>query len=279
MLGKLGQLDRGAPETNGPAIRPSLARDHVHHRGFSCTVRSDNAPELAWVHDQRKPIERAEPVEAYRYVVKHQRASLSHLLRGAVAGSRPGVRATGASVPASPGFPRPGVSGLPAFPSSRVWRGSVATESPAAVVARSRPSGDSAPLRSAWGDAAIGHGGGGRGGLRSAPHEALAESQRRPPECNQPVWQPKRHQHEERAQDEEPSLGRSSREKALAHVDHQGPEDRSHRVPRPPTATQITISIELAGLSSLGLMIPTCGTYNAPATPHRAADNDHTKSL
>ena len=32
------------------------------------------------------------------------------------------------------------------------------------------------------------------------------------------------------------------------------------RVPRPPSATQITISMELAGANSLGLMMPTCGT-------------------
>ena len=31
-------------------------------------------------------------------------------------------------------------------------------------------------------------------------------------------------------------------------------------VPRPPSATQITISIEFAGENSLGLMMPTCGT-------------------
>ena len=31
-------------------------------------------------------------------------------------------------------------------------------------------------------------------------------------------------------------------------------------VPRPPTATQITASIEKAGANSLGLMMPTCGT-------------------
>ena len=38
-------------------------------------------------------------------------------------------------------------------------------------------------------------------------------------------------------------------------------------VPRPPTAVQIAISIELAGDISPGLMMPTCGTYRAPATP------------
>ena len=42
-------------------------------------------------------------------------------------------------------------------------------------------------------------------------------------------------------------------------------------VARPPTAAQIAISIELAGLISLGLMMPTCGTYSAPATPHMTA--------
>lgn len=31
-------------------------------------------------------------------------------------------------------------------------------------------------------------------------------------------------------------------------------------VPRPPTATQITASIELVGANSPGLMMPTCGT-------------------
>ena len=31
-------------------------------------------------------------------------------------------------------------------------------------------------------------------------------------------------------------------------------------VPRPPTAVQMTTSMELAGSNSLGLMIPTCGT-------------------
>ena len=43
-------------------------------------------------------------------------------------------------------------------------------------------------------------------------------------------------------------------------------------VPRPPTATQIAISIELAGDISLGLMIPTCGTYSAPAMPQSTAE-------
>ena len=50
-------------------------------------------------------------------------------------------------------------------------------------------------------------------------------------------------------------------------------------VPRPPIATQITISIEFDGAISLGLMMPTCGTNSAPAMPHSTAENVHTKSL
>ena len=50
-------------------------------------------------------------------------------------------------------------------------------------------------------------------------------------------------------------------------------------VPRPPTATQMAISMELATLISEGLMMPTCGTYNAPAMPHSTADSVQMKSL
>ncbi len=50
-------------------------------------------------------------------------------------------------------------------------------------------------------------------------------------------------------------------------------------VPRPPTAAQITISIEFAGDISDGLMMPTCGTYSAPAIPHSTADKVQTNSL
>ena len=50
-------------------------------------------------------------------------------------------------------------------------------------------------------------------------------------------------------------------------------------VPRPPTATQITASIEFPGVNSLGLMMPTCGTYSAPPIPAMIADSTHTTSL
>ena len=51
------------------------------------------------------------------------------------------------------------------------------------------------------------------------------------------------------------------------------------RVPRPPMAVQMAISIELAGDISLGLMMPTCGAYNAPARPHMTAEMVHIPSL
>jgi hypothetical protein len=57
------------------------------------------------------------------------------------------------------------------------------------------------------------------------------------------------------------------------------PSTGPNRVPRPPTATQMAISTEFAGDISEGLMIPTCGTYSAPAMPQMAAESVQTKSL
>ena len=50
-------------------------------------------------------------------------------------------------------------------------------------------------------------------------------------------------------------------------------------VPRPPTAAQMAISMLAAGDISLGLMMPTCGTYSAPAMPHITADSVQMLSL
>ena len=50
-------------------------------------------------------------------------------------------------------------------------------------------------------------------------------------------------------------------------------------MPRPPTATQMTASIELIGANSPGLMMPTCGTYSAPATPAMIAETTKSQSL
>src|SRR4029453_6811231 len=65
----------------------------------------------------------------------------------------------------------------------------------------------------------------------------------------------------------------------LAPFTRNAPAMGPTSVPRPPTAVQIAISIEFAGDISPGLMIPTCGTYSAPAMPQITADNVHTKSL
>ena len=46
----------------------------------------------------------------------------------------------------------------------------------------------------------------------------------------------------------------------LAPFTRKEPPAAPISVPRPPTATQMTISMELAGYISLGLMIPTWGT-------------------
>jgi hypothetical protein len=59
--------------------------------------------------------------------------------------------------------------------------------------------------------------------------------------------QEQRHQHEEQAEEEEPVLGEATVKKLFAPLTspHRSPAPVS--VPRPPTATQIAISIELAG--------------------------------
>ncbi len=65
----------------------------------------------------------------------------------------------------------------------------------------------------------------------------------------------------------------------FAPLTNPAPSTGPIRVPRPPSATQMAASMELVGDISLGLMIPTCGTYNAPARPQSTADSVHTSSL
>ena len=50
------------------------------------------------------------------------------------------------------------------------------------------------------------------------------------------------------------------------------PRTAPYKKPLPPNATQTTISIDLIGENSPGLIIPTWGTYNAPAIPARTAE-------
>ena len=57
----------------------------------------------------------------------------------------------------------------------------------------------------------------------------------------------------------------------LAPLTRKAPTIGPISVARPPTAAHTAISIEAPVLISLGLMMPTCGTYSAPATPHITA--------
>src|SRR5688572_9388535 len=54
--------------------------------------------------------------------------------------------------------------------------------------------------------------------------------------------------------------GKACVKKLFAPFTAPAPRIAPASVPRPPTATQMAISIELAGDISLGLMMPTCGT-------------------
>src|SRR5262249_43287444 len=54
--------------------------------------------------------------------------------------------------------------------------------------------------------------------------------------------------------------GNACVKKLFAPFTRPAPKAAPTSVPRPPTATQMAISIELAGDISLGLMMPTCGT-------------------
>src|SRR6185436_17849796 len=54
--------------------------------------------------------------------------------------------------------------------------------------------------------------------------------------------------------------GRATVNQLLAPLTTNAPSTPPSRLPRPPTATQIAISIELLGWNSLGLMMPTWGT-------------------
>ena len=45
-------------------IGPGLAGDHIHHRRLAGAVRADDRAQFALLDDQRKPVQRLEPVEA-----------------------------------------------------------------------------------------------------------------------------------------------------------------------------------------------------------------------
>ena len=58
----------------------------------------------------------------------------------------------------------------------------------------------------------------------------------------------------------------------LAPLTMKAPMMGPIKVARPPTAAQTAISMLAAVLISPGLMMPTCGTYSAPAMPHITAE-------
>ena len=73
--------------------------------------------------------------------------------------------------------------------------------------------------------------------------------------------------------------GKATVNQLFAPLTKKAPTIGPMSVPRPPTAAQIAISMRLAGRISLGLMMPTCGTYSAPAMPHIIADSVQMLSL
>ena len=75
------------------------------------------------------------------------------------------------------------------------------------------------------------------------------------------------------------SSGSTPVNQVFAKLTTIAPKAAPYRVPLPPTATQTTISIEFKGENSPGLMIPTWGTYKAPASPANIAATTNAKSL
>ena len=73
--------------------------------------------------------------------------------------------------------------------------------------------------------------------------------------------------------------GNATVNQLLAPFTKKAPMMGPIKVARPPTAAKIAISMPADGLISLGLMMPTCGTYNAPAMAHITALNVQMLSL
>ena len=93
--------------------------------------------------------------------------------------------------------------------------------------------------------------------IRGRPGARQAQARKR---ADDALGQEYGHHDEQAAQHEQPELRRRRRGVALGVVDQDRADQRPTSVPRPPTATQIAISIEFAGENSDGLMIPTWGT-------------------
>src|SRR3990167_6591509 len=71
---------------------------------------------------------------------------------------------------------------------------------------------------------------------------------------------------------ERQNSGKVTVSQLLAPLTMKAPMMGPTSVARPPTAAQTAISMLAAVLISPGLMMPTCGTYSAPAMPHITAE-------
>ena len=91
--------------------------------------------------------------------------------------------------------------------------------------------------------------------------------------------QEQRDQDEQQPEEVQPVFRKAPVSKLFAPFTKARAEIAPTSLPRPPTATQIAISIEFAGDISLGLMMPTCGTYRAPAMPQITAESVQMNSL
>src|SRR6185437_876228 len=61
-----------AGETNSARANRQIAGDEVEQRGFSCTVRTENAERLARVERQRQIVDHLESAEILRYMLQGQ---------------------------------------------------------------------------------------------------------------------------------------------------------------------------------------------------------------
>ena len=71
-LGQPRELDGLILEIDGPRSRACLSGDDIHQRGLACTVRPDDAAQLALVDRQREVLESQESVEIDGDVVDPQ---------------------------------------------------------------------------------------------------------------------------------------------------------------------------------------------------------------
>jgi hypothetical protein len=92
------------------------------------------------------------------------------------------------------------------------------------------------------------------------------------PQADQALRQHQRDDDEQQAEEEQPVFGEADGEPALGQIDHEGADDRPDQRAAPADGHPDGDFDGVAGLISDGLMMPTCGTYSAPAMPHSTAE-------